>query len=398
MVICLDAEFRSNLCEAISANPGVTVAKSIDRFPGAEELRRIVRLVAPEVIFLNLEERETAEDLSRFLASAFPSIQRIGVACTEDPTTLRVALDLRMADLVTAPFAQNLTDAIYRVSQHLERHPTKLDAPGQLHAFLPAKGGVGASTLAANVSWALAGTPGSSVLLADLDCHSGVTDFIFNTEHGYTIADAIQKGAELDEEYWQRVVTRVGKVDLLLSSKRVLDKKVAGRDVGPILDFARRIYSTVNVDLSSAIDELSVNTMREASRVFVVTTPDLAALRVCRNKVRAMRELEIADKAVLVVNRVEKRMELSLEEIEKTVKLPVFATFPNHYADVTMALRNAQPAPRLAASTRKFVENLSGKTTTDERPKRTFIEFLHLNAMRRWAGKAEPVVVDQQVI
>jgi len=381
-VICIDPELRNDLGDAAVASPAMTVAKFIDHFPGGEELRRSICLVAPDVVFLNLEEPEISIEVSRFLACAFPSIQQIAIARMEDPAHLRLALELRMADLVTAPFAENLTNAIDRVSKHLALHPNKLDAAGKLYAFLPAKGGVGASTLAANISWALAARPNSSVLLADLDCHCGVTDFIFNTEHEFTISDAVAKGLELDEEYWQRLVTRVGNVDLLLSSKRILDDKISGREFSPILDFARRIYSSVNIDLASTIDELSVTVMRDADKVFVVTTPDLISLRISRNKARVMRELGIADKAVLVVNRTEKRMDLSVKEIEASVKLPVFATFPNHYHDVTAAIRTAQPSPRLAPSTKSFVDQLTGSNPA-EHHKRTFIEFFHLTGRMR---------------
>jgi Flp pilus assembly CpaE family ATPase len=117
--------------------------------------------------------------------------------------------------------------------------------------------------------------PGSSVLLADLDFQCGVTDFLFNTEHEFNIGDAILKGADLDEEYWRRVVTRAGRIDLLLSCKPAFSHEIPGRSLSPILEFSRRIYSSVNVDLSSTLDELSVTAMREASRIFVVTTPDL---------------------------------------------------------------------------------------------------------------------------
>jgi Flp pilus assembly CpaE family ATPase len=111
-----------------------------------------------------------------------------------------------------------------------------------------------------------------------------------------------------------------------------------------------------------------------------------------------LRELEIAEKAVLVVNRAEKRMELSAKQIESTVDLPVFATFPNDYAGVTRAIRKAQqPSPRLAASARRFAKHLGGRTG-DAPPKRTFIEFFHLKTVRRWANRPEPAPADESAL
>jgi pilus assembly protein CpaE len=392
-VISIEPGISDELCAAILSSRTMSLIKPIDHLPDADELRRAMRLTAPEVVFLNHEDRETAGKLSRFLANSFPAIQQIGVIREEDPTALRFALELRMADLISAPFAASLEAVADRVANHLERHPSKMEAPGHLYAFLPAKGGAGASTLAANVSWAMAAQADNSVLLADLDFHCGVTDFMFNTEHEFTVGDAIVKGADLDGDYWQRMVARVGKIDLLLSCKPAFDHTIPGRYLIPVLEFARKMYSTVNVDLSSTLDELTVTALREATRIFVVTTTDLASLRVCRKKVRTLRELDLADKAVLVLNRVEKRMNLSIQQIESMIDLPVFATFPNEYADVTRAIREAQPSAKLAADTKKFVKKLSGKG--DQPRKRNFIEFFSVRSIRRWSDQEEPLSITQ---
>jgi hypothetical protein len=89
-------------------------------------------------------------------------------------------------------------------------------------------------------------------------------------------------------------------------------------------------------------------------------------------KMLSLHKLDLGDKVSLLVNRVSTRMELSIEEIEKTVGINVFMSFPCDYADVTKAIRAGRPAPKLAASVTKFAELLDHKARVEKPPR--FIE------------------------
>ena len=113
----------------------------------------------------------------------------------------------------------------------------------------------------------------------------------------------------------------------------------------------------------------------------LVATPELPALRLAHLKVSLLRKLDLLDKVSLLLNRVSNDMLLSMSEIEKTVGLPVFATFPSDYGDVTAAIRAGRPAPKLATSVQKFAKMLLDKQVGPERPRR-FIERFGLVPMR----------------
>jgi pilus assembly protein CpaE len=219
----------------------------------------------------------------------------------------------------------------------------------------------------------MAQVAGSHVLLADFDISSGMAGFMFNAEHDYSINDAAVRNKELDDETWQRLVKKVGNVDLLLSDAPRVDGRITPEQIAPILDFARKSYSVIGADVSDTFDDRSMAVLREANRIFLVTTPELASLRMAKLKAMSLRKLEWEDKTQLLLNRATKRMEVPIEEIEALVGLPVFATFPCDYADVTRSIRLAESSPKLAASIRLFVEKLDEKKTPpDKRPR--FIE------------------------
>lgn len=374
IVICPDAELRNSFENMARAYPMMRIAKSLDHYPDVDQLRRLMRRWAPKLIFVSMEDMSAAAEVGRLLEGSYSSIQRVALSAVEDPAVLRLALQLRMAEMLVPPFQENhFGQVLRRLADHLQLHPPAEGSPGQVYAFMPAKGGVGASTIAANTARALANGAGSHVLLADFDISSGVAGFMFNAEHDYSINDAAVRNKELDDETWQRLVKKVGNVDLLLSDAPRVDGGITPEQIPPILDFARRSYSVIGADVSDTIDERSMAVLREANRIFLVTTPDLPSLRMARLKAISLRKLEWEDKTELLLNRATKRMEIPLDEIEALVGLPVFASFPCDYADVTRSIRQAESSPRLAASIRKFVEKLDERKAPEEKRLR-FIE------------------------
>jgi MinD-like ATPase involved in chromosome partitioning or flagellar assembly len=381
IVICPNIALRQRFEEA-AAQYNLTLVKRLDSYPSPEAFGRMARAWAPEVVFLSLENHGEAAAFCRETEAEFPDLQRIGLHSSPDPATFKLALRLRVRELLIAPFHQGeLAQALSEVGSYLEKHPINVvGCSDRFYAFTPAKAGVGASTIAANVTRACAAMPKVRALLADFDIHSGVAGFLFNAEHEFSLIDAADRSKDLDDESWRHLVKKVADIDLLLSgAPRLAGDAPDAKKVGQLLDFMRRNYSVVTADLPDVFDELSLTVLREASRIFLVTTPELPALRLARQKVGLFRRLELDDRVSLVLNRVTKRMELSLDEIGETVGLPVTASFPSDYVSVTKSIREAQMPASLAAPFHNFAETLFRKP---EQEKKRFIERFAVVPMR----------------
>jgi hypothetical protein len=74
-------------------------------------------------------------------------------------------------------------------------------------------------------------------------------------------------------------------------------------------------------------------------------------------------------------------MALSFTEIQETVGLPVFMSFPCDYADVTAAIRAGRPSPKLASSVQKFAGMLLDREVQTQKPRR-FIQRFGLVPLR----------------
>ncbi len=102
-----------------------------------------------------------------------------------------------------------------------------------------------------------------------------------------------------------------------------------------------------------------------------VRTPELHGHQ-CR-PARHVRRIGLESKTTLLVNRFSKRAELTLEQIEETVGLPVYASFGCEYDDVMKATREARPSAKLAHSFAKMAAKLVDKKVP-ESPRARFIE------------------------
>ena len=79
---------------------------------------------------------------------------------------------------------------------------------GKAFAFVGAKGGVGATTIAVNVATALAKLEPGNVLLIDLHVANGDAAVFFGAEPRFTIVEALENTHRLDEAFFRSLVVR----------------------------------------------------------------------------------------------------------------------------------------------------------------------------------------------
>jgi pilus assembly protein CpaE len=376
LLICPDAALRNRFQQEIEQHPNITLCVVLNVYPSPDELSKLVQRSIPEVAVISMEGLASAESVSAYLEKEFPLVQRVAIHSSQDSSTFRQAMWFRMCELIAPPFESAELQRVFgRLRQHLHSQSPQLQSNNPILAFVPAKAGVGASTIAAHTAWTLSQSAGTSALLADFDTSSGMAGFMFNAEHGYSLKDALHLPGGLDEDSWKRIVRKVGKVDLLLSGTPLIDEPISRERVSHVLAYARRNYDVVAADLPDSFNDVSLAVLQEATRIFLVVTPELPALRLALIKLAAFRKLELDGRVSLLVNRLCKQPALPLAEIEKMVGLPVYASFPNHYFDVERAILSGQPASRLAPSIQSFVQKVMPKGAKEEKRPRFFERF-----------------------
>jgi len=255
-----------------------------------------------------------------------------------------------------------------------------------LYAFVPAKPGCGASTLATQATAVAASLVKEPTLLLDFDIRLGVTSFLLKAEGTHTIVDALLQADHLAPDIWAGLVSQLGNLHLLGSGPVDFSPPFLGRRFSELLGFAIRQYSVVAVDLPGSMEDYECEVLMRATKILLVCTPDIGALHLARRKANWFHELRLSDKVWLVLNCAERRGALSVDEIERIIQLPVRYLVPAGANEIAKAVQkggviegSSQLAKQIARIAGDMVPTGPGKKTN---PVRRFVEYFSVSAAR----------------
>ncbi len=383
IVISPDVKLRGQLEERLAESRGIGITRSLDRYPQMHELTRVIRAYAPQVLFVSIASMEKALGVVQVAERVVPGIQLVAVHDSCDSQTLLELMRAGIREFLAPPFElQAVIDLAARLNQALEKRPAAVESTDLVFSFLPSKAGVGTSTLAVSTSLAITQAPDTTGLLADFDLNSGIVGFMLKLENVYSIVDAAEHALHIDENLWPQLVTSVNGLDVLHAGKLHPEFRIEGTQIRQLLDFARRNYKIICVDLSGNLEKYSIELMHESKRVFLVCTPEIPSLHLAREKYNYLKSLDLGDRVRVLLNRCQKRGVVTPTQVEGLLGLPVYMAFPNDYQGVHRALEagsGVEPSSELGKQIQKLAHSLVDKNSAPEtEPKRRFVEYFSI--------------------
>ena len=379
IIIGTDSDLAQKLESLFTDTGRFGLLRSIDRYPEGAELERTLRAHAPHVVFLCVEALSDALVVRSGIERTVPGVPIVAFGRSASQHVLMELMKIGVREFLALPFSsETLLELADRIEEQLAKNPLSFDTTDLMLSFLPAKPGVGASTLALNLSIALSRCRDTKVLLADFDLNSGLIAFMLKISGPYSLVDAADKSAELDENLWPQLVTKVGDLDVLPSGRSEPGARIQPAQIQTLLTFARRHYGAICVDLSGNMEKYSVELMQESKQIFLVTTPEIPPLHLARERYIFLRQLDLGDRVSVLLNRWQKRNAMSVSQIEDLLEVPVYETFPNSYNQVHQALVSGSPidagselGKRIAALANRI---LNPDSAQGSRPKKRFLQ------------------------
>lgn len=247
------------------------------------------------------------------------------------------AFEVGADDYMIKPFQpRELTarlGALIKRTEETQRATPAENPRGQVIALFGAKGGVGTSTLAANLAVALAAS-GDRVCLVDLDLEHAVTALLLDiipSRRG-TIAD-LSKEFETGVDWALMdkflVAHRSGVSVFPGPMTPAQAELVTGEHVKLYLGTLRGHFTHIVVDLPSTFRDTTLDVLESSDRLLLVSTADLLAIKTLRGLVDVLLQLGVA-KSLLqaVVNQVTPAPRLSVNDVKQGVGIPVIASVP----------------------------------------------------------------------
>lgn len=220
---------------------------------------------------------------------------------------------------------------------------------GKSIGILSLKGGVGKTSVVVSLGDALASF-GKKVLLVDgnfsapnLGLHLNIID------PEVTLHDVLNRTSSINDS-----ISNLENFDVI-PSKIFTNMKINPFDLRDKLKSLKKKYDIILIDSSPNLNEATLAVMLASDEIFIITTPDCPTLSTTLKAVKLAKQRGIPISGLILNKVYNKGFEISLDDIEKIIELPVLAVIP-HDLNFSRALSEFTPLPSFKPNSRASIE------------------------------------------
>ena len=217
---------------------------------------------------------------------------------------------------------------------------------GQVIVVYSPKGGVGCTTVAANLAVTLQNDE-TPVALVDGNLQFGDVAVILNEQGKNSIADLAPRADELDPGIIAEVMIHHVKSGISVLSapyRPEYAESITGDQFSSVIDYLRRIYSYIVVDTSTNLEDINLAAIDASDVVILLTTQDIPAIKNARLFLELADVLHIDRSRILfVMNRFDKRIGITPEKIGDSFKHEIVAVLPEDKRVVLPSINRGVP-------------------------------------------------------
>lgn len=245
-----------------------------------------------------------------------------------------------------------------------------LGGGGRVSAFYSAKGGGGKTLISAMSAQSLQLQFGKRVILIDFNAQFGGVEVVFGLEPTRSYLDLLPVLQELSFNHIQNVsvVEETTGVTVLFSpASPEQSEQITDELVTRLIRTCRAHFDHVILDLPSTLNTISFTGLNEAHQIYYVITPDSLSVRCLKQAIALFKRFQIGNQGNLhlIVNRMNKKSELTEKDVENLVDLPAAGVVRADYFTIQPLLNMGRPfytkksdkgASKVAQDVRLFVE------------------------------------------
>ena len=250
-------------------------------------------------------------------------------------------------------------------------------AVGRIIAVVGAKGGVGASTVAHNLAWAIAHDLALDSVVIDLDMAFGTASLDYNKDPLQGIANAVFSNERPDSAFIERLLAKCNDHLSLLAAPAALDRVYDfGADAfDAVFDTLRLTTPCIVLDIPHQWSGWTRRALVGADDILIVAEPDLANLRNAKNMLSLLKAARPNDRPPLYcLSQVgmSKRPEISPREFAKAMENQPIASIPFDPRMFGTAANNGQMIAEISANHRisKMFVQIANQLTGRSEPKK----------------------------
>ena len=298
-----------------------------------------------------------------------PSLPIVLVAEGLTTDVLRASIRVGFKDVLDAPLDSAKVSTILL---HIERAESSVDGArpaktkiGKVVTIMSPKGGAGKTMTTVNVGLGLAMMTGAPerVVIMDADLQFGDVCISLQVEPQHTIVDAARDIEKLDEPMLGSLLATHASGMRVLSAplEPSLADEVSTQVVVRTLGMLKRMFDYVIIDTAPFLDEPVLSILERSDTVLLVVDMDLPAVKNAKLALDTLKLIKFPfEKIKLILNRVNSKARLDINELERSLGLEVQAAISSDKL-VPRAVNEGEPVVSLYPRSR-VAKDLRGVT------------------------------------
>jgi pilus assembly protein CpaE len=344
----------------------------VDAVPQGIELRRgtlrtaiaaLQKMPTPHTLIVDVAgEAQPLAALDELSSVVEPDVRVLVVGDRDDVNFYRqVTRGLGVVEYLYKPLVRDMVARHFGPLITRQAIAPELIHGGRVIAVTGVRGGVGASTMAANLAWHFGTEANRHTVLVDADLHRGDCAMLLGAKTGSGLRNALEMPQRVDGLFVERATQPVSDRLHVLAGEEKLNEQPAYAPDGAarLLEALRHRYNFIFVDAPFSPLPLHRDLLTLAHQRVLVMEPTLACVR------DALRLLALPNgpmqprRAVLVLNRLNRPGGLTRAQVQEALQLEPDVVVPDLPKVVGPAASLGEPAAATRGGFRKGLLDLA---------------------------------------
>ncbi len=302
----------------------------------AASVRALGAMPCPELLIVDLSEcSDPRADVQALADVCEEGTIVLAIGTMNDVGLYRDLLNAGVHDYLVKPLSADLMRAALIAAEEALNTPDDPEdivptGKGKTIITLGVRGGVGTSTLAANLAW-LCAKAGQSTALLDLDLYFGTSAMQFDLEPGRGLADALENPARVDGLFLERAVVKPLDKFAILCAEAPIGSMHQPTDgaLEQLVEAMKDNYQNVIVDMPRHTLADHSNVLETASDIIVVTDYTLTSARDCIRLKAHLKNYAPSANVHMVANKIGSTpSEVEPKDFENSIEHNISCTIP----------------------------------------------------------------------
>lgn len=338
-------------------------------------LDKIKSLDTPPIVIADISEKTTIlqdklEDIRLFTT-------KIVITSTDYSTdTIVRAMRFGAREFLPKPI---IKEDLKRVLILLMQQESEVeDSASRIITVYSNKGGIGKTTIAANLAVELAKTTRDKVALVDLNLQLGDISTFLNLNPPFDVNYVLKNLLDKKEDTLLKAFEKYKQTSLyVLSDPSYIEQSesITPQQIENLFKALKKVFPYIVVDMSSNIDPNSLKILDLSDLILFTTIVNIPAIRNAQRCLNLFKSRRFpSNKVKILINRFMENDEIKIEDIESTLCEKIYWKIPNNYFSIMEAINKG-----LTVSEVNSGSNIS-------------------NSFRDLAGKISDEIVEQAII